>query len=276
MAAPSEKSFVQGIAQMVVFTLDASLYPLAPDNNPVTGYYVLGVQTEELSAGAPRNIVFTGDNRVIQQLQRPSQDVVTSTITIAGKDDELDALLNAPKAVEEGNARYMLEHTNKEGCENLMAVILYTDGRDENGNQIWEASYYPVATLVKQGRGRSDDPAATQYVVTPSYVTKHLWGPAFTTGIDGATRARKVLSTSSYAPVVSTWLAAVTDTQFVFDTDLPPASTDEVWIVTKDGVELTLTTDYTLTTTEITLVVAATGGEIIQCWYGTSQGCGAA
>jgi hypothetical protein len=168
-------------------------------------------------------------------------------------------------------------NTSQQGLEPTVAIMAYDQGKDEAGNRLWRTTILPRAVVIPKPKGMSRERGDIVYSVTPQYSTKSLLGDTFTANDHGYTTAQFYEVHASHRIAIAAWVTTATETEYIFDTDLPKYITGAPGIVVyKNGVKMTYgvtadATHYVATTLKITFGAALTNADVVTCMYEISD-----
>jgi len=271
MTAPSGIRSGVGFRYVRVFELTTAGYPAATSpTTPYEGTRISGAKVLELTEPDPRQIVHVGDDRPFALDALPADTPITGRLTVAKKNDVIDAIVTQANAITIGEASMMVVGNDQRGNEPQVALLAYrqsleTDDTDTDfGSRLWESRIIPKCLCIPNETGFSDTPEEAPYTLWPQFVTKHLWGAAFALGTEGVTRGQVVRGVTQYKPKIVAWKANNTATTFTFPAAYPAVETAkiEVWV---NGV--LQSTEYTSTTSAIAFTTAPTTDAMVVVFY---------
>jgi hypothetical protein len=260
-----------GLRFLQVMALDANGYPAASGTTAYTGIIIQGAKNLTINDPEPRQVVHFGDDQVEQLQTLPPTEPITGELQVSKVNDVVDAVLTQAKQVTVGETQLMAIGHNKKGYENRVALLAYqasneADEASENfGAPQWDFRLLPSCYVIPREGTLDENPTTRPYTVRPQFVSKHLWGVAFTTGTEGVTKAQGFRGVANGQPTVAAFKGNNTATQFALPADMPATSTTvmQVW---KEGV-LQTSGVATLTTSQITFTTAPTTGARIVVFY---------
>ena len=267
MAEVSGKMYGVGARRAVIFDLNANGYPAAtaPAHTPYEGVEVLGVKNFELSLPAVRKIAHVGNDRVLANDFLPATEGASASMTVAGRDLGLDALLSAGLEVTLGELKLLPQVTDNQGYEPDVAIFVCQQAKDATlRSRRYRAQVIPKCTIAAATPGMNENPAESKYEVSISPTSKHLWGLAFDPATDGCSEANIVEAMFEGRPNIVAWLGDNVETEFNLPADKPAVATGKIHAVYVDGV---LDANPTLAVTTVTPTPKPTAGQIIVCIY---------
>lgn len=251
-----------GFRSCTLFALDSNGLPLGNSASvPYQGVKLSGGKVFTFTDPEPRKIFHTGDDSIIISDLLPPLEGVSAELHAGKLNDIVDALITGQLAFSAGEMALFGGGTDKRGFETQVGLIAFQhapDGDVDNGTAGvggWNGVIFPKCVLFQRETGFNDQPADRVYSVMPMIVSKHLWGPQFSTAVEGFTRAQYIRTYGRGRPVVMSWMSAASPgtSVFTFPLDKPAVSVNKIKVYV-DGVEKTLTSDYTTTVAAVTLV----------------------
>lgn len=268
MSAPSGKFFGLGFRSAVIFELTEDLLPAASSTAVYEGIEFVGPKALELNVPEARRFYHTGADSVLDVDVLPPLEGATGTLRTGRIDMNAEEYVNGLVVETIGEALAMIGGvTDQAGFEPQVGVFAMRQSHDENGARHWDSRIMPVATLMPQEDAWNDGGAQERnFSVTPSIVTAHLWGPAFSLVTNGSTKGQFVrLMTKGRAKLVA-WKGDGSTKEFLFPTTKPAVATSKIHIVTDNGA-LVNPSDYTLATDKITFDANVTLDHIVCALY---------
>ena len=275
MAAPSGKNLSVGLRHAQIFALNSDGYPDAQDSTvydlgypelPVyAGVQLVGAKAFDITLPETRKIVHTGDDRVLQVDQLPSQDGATAELRTARMDYDAYALLTDTLEMTVGEAKIIGMATDKQGNEPQVGMLLFQQSLEADlGTRVWRSFIIPKALVFPRPGGMSDAATEHAFSVVPQVVSKHLWGKAFSVLTEGYTTAQVLEMQTLNKPHIVAFKADGTEDEFLLETTYPAVDVDTmvVWV---NGVEQT--SGIALATTGITFTSAPANDAIIVVLY---------
>jgi hypothetical protein len=230
MSAPSVKRSPVGFRSATIFALSAAGLPAATSPSVVyEGIVAEGAKTLTINDPEFRRIFHTGDDRVMQIDQLPPMEAATAELHLGRLNDTLEAALTGLKAFVVGEANMFLSGvTDLDGFEPTVGILAYSQALDESGNRVWHSLVMPKAVTALRESGLGETEVDRVYTVTPQLCSKHLWGPAFTTGTEGGLSAQFVRMVTEKRPKIVAFLGDGTTTVFLFPAAAQAYSTGKV------------------------------------------------
>jgi len=260
MTAPLVQGRSVGLREVTIFALNASERPLAASTTvPYEGLTVLGAKLININDPEPRRITHFGDDHVMQLDVLPPQEAMTGELQTATVDDTLDALLaSVISFTAAGEIKGLLLNTDDKGNEPQVGLLGFRQSLDTAGARVWRAILFPLAVLVPRESNMDDNPEARSYPITPMIVTKHLWGPTFAVGTEGATKAQAVRLVSEGKPKIVAFLTDNATTTFTLPAAKPATAVGKIAVYLNGAVS----TPSTVTTTAVAYATAPTTGDL--------------
>lgn len=255
MSAPSKKRSGVGFRHARLFALNAEGYIAGVSDTAYEGIAVEGAKTLTITDPEYRRISHTGDDRLLQFDQLPALEGMTAELRVGRLNDDFDALVSGLTAFTVGEANLLLGGvTSESGNEPSLAMLAYRQAQDESGNRVWDARIFPRVVIAKREQGFDDNPEERAYSLTPQLCTKHVWGTAFSDGIEGATQAQVVRGVFQYKPKLIAFQGDGSEDTFPFPADAQAVAVGKiaVWVngvlrttnITKATTGLTFTASY--------------------------------
>jgi hypothetical protein len=269
MTAPAVINSGVGLRNVQILAVAADGYPAATSTTAYEGVTVSGAKTLTINDPEPRQIVHTGDDRVFALDVLPPTEPVTGQLAVGKVNDTLDAILSDDKSITVGEAKLFGIGTNTRGDENPVTLLAYRQAVDTDpssasfGQRHWVFVLIPSATLIRREGNYDENPESRAYTVIPAFVTKHIWGIAFSASTEGFTQAQALRGVSQYKPKLVAYNGDNLTTTFAFPATAPAADTAKVkvWV---DGV---VTTPSTVATTQFVLATAPTTDANVVVFY---------
>jgi hypothetical protein len=270
MTGVSGKQLGVGLRFATVFALNASDYLAASGVSAYEGLQVSGAKAFMVNVPDPRQIVHTGDDRVLQRDVLPSLEGVTAELRAARRDFAMHALLTGTNVNTIGEAETVGMGTDQQGNEPQVGMLLYQQALDaDSGKRRWKSYVIPKAVVIPKAAEMNENPQEHVYSVTPYVVSQHLWGTPFSSGSagDGFSQAQVIEMMTEYEPVLVGFRSSGSAQAYSFPADKPAASVDKIHAFA-GGVELT--SEITKAVTGITTVGGTpVYGEVISVLYET-------
>lgn len=261
--------FPVGLRHARFYALNANNYPAASSTTVYEGVQIVGGQTFNITNPSYREITHKGDDRILATDFLPPDEKATAELRVAREDLANLAVFTGVTARDLGEARVLPFATDKQGTEPDVGLFLFQQAVDSAGARVWRSFQLPIVRIAPQPKGMDENPAEHLYQVNASVVQKYLWGEALTTVNDGATEMQYAIQHTVNRPHIVAWLGDGVEDVFAFHASRPAASTAKIHGVWVNGVLKVLTTDYTVTTTEITFGVGdvPANNDLITCFY---------
>lgn len=301
MSAPSKIRSTAGFRSLVLFDLNSSYYPIGSvsrqASNPytVSGSVINSGSTVAIPAGTaisgsvpyygarhsgakvltindpvPRVLPHIGDDAVFSLQVLPALEPANGELHVDKTNDMVDAMVGGVKNFTIGEANIQGVATNMRGFENTVGAIAYSAGQDTDpdsanfGVTVWDFRIFPKAIVFARDTGYGQEANERLYSFTPTYVTSHIWGVAFASGVEGFTRAQMIRGVSQYKPTLCSWLGDGSCKGFPFDSAQPAQSASKV-VVWKNGV--LLSAGYSAGLYGISFAVAPDANDVIVAFY---------
>lgn len=273
MAAVSGYTLPVGTRLCRVYGLNSNGRPAATSAALYEGVEVEGIKGFTLNEPGPRPIVHVGEDRALGVDFLPATELATAEIAVAKVNYVLDALLSAVNFAAigaSGEGKGVLRSTDKKGSEPQVGFLITQQalgaqkGGSDNGARRWRNIVIPRATLVPLAPGMGDSPIDMRYQINMAVVSKHLWGLAFTTSIEGATEGQYFDYESEGKANIANFLGDASTVAFNFHASRQATATGKI-IVYVNGAEVTA--GITKATTGVTWAVAPAASADIQIIY---------
>jgi hypothetical protein len=274
MTAPIKKIFVVGLNAARIYALDQDTGLMESTNATVyNGLSVGGPVTFSYDPPDPESIAHPGNNTVLQRDTLPSLDAASGSLEVSRTDfDTLQHLLNVNVRAF-GDIHSLAWGSNQAGTEPTVGLVVYSQGKLPSGVRNWSTYVLPKCVIVPKPKGKSREQQNLSYFVQPQSSTVHITGLALTTNDDGCTAAEVFELQSNYRLNFAAWKTTSTETDYLFDTDLPFVNLGAGSItVTKNGTLMTYgatadATHYVADAAKITFGAALTNGDIVRAMY---------
>ena len=269
MAAPSKIRSTAGFRNLELYELNASGYPIGlqtlqaqtpytvsgsvvnsgstvavPAGTAVSGsngYYGIwasGGKVLTINDPVPRVLPHVGDDGVVSLQVLPALEPANGELHLDKTNDIMDAIAGNIKQFVVGEMNVQGVSTSQRGYENTVGAIAYSFGQDTDpnsllfGSTVWDSRFFPKATIFQRDSGYGQDVNERVYSFTPSYVIAHLWGTAFSTAVEGFTRAQIIRGVSQYKPTFVSFLGDGATKAFPFDSAKPAITAGKVvtWV----------------------------------------------
>ena len=266
MANVTGEMYAVGARRAVVFELDANGYPnaVAPVGTAYEGIELLGVKGFELNFPAVRKVTHVGNDRVMAYDFLPAIEGAGGTLTVAGRDLGLDAMIAGVTEVTLGESRFIPQITDQQGSEPDVAVFVIQQAKDASSrSRRYRYQIIPKCVISAVPPGMTENPAESKYEIAISPTTKHLWGHTLTVAHEGCTEASVVEGMSEGRPNIVAWIGDNSEQHFAFPT-AKQAIVAKIHGVFVNG---TLVVPDASATDKITITVPPTAGAMIVCIY---------
>lgn len=270
MTATSGFQLAVGTRFGVAFALDSNGYPAATSaSTAYEGIQFEGAKAFSLTVPSPKGITHFGDDRVLAVDFLPPTEAATAELTTAKGNMTLDALLSGVLAYTVGESKQILRATDKQGFEPTVGLLLFQQSLDAqisgaaSGLRRWRGFIVPRAQAIPMTPGMGDSPQETKYALSLRIASKHIWGTAFATNLEGALEGQFAEIMTEGKPKIVAWIGDAAAVAFSFPASYPAYSTAKVK-VWKNGV---LETPSSVTTTTITLSAAPATGAMVVAFY---------
>jgi hypothetical protein len=231
--------YAVGARRAILFELDALGYPkaIAPAHTPYEGIELLGIKSFDLNIPAVRKIVHSGNDRVLAHDFLPAIEGAGGTLTVAGRDLTLDAMIAGVKVVTLGESQFLAQDTDQQGSEPDVALFIAQQAKDATSrSRRYRYQVVPKCVVSAAPPGMNENPAETKYEIAISPTTQHLWGLAFTIADDGCLEAGVVEGMAEGRPNIVAWLGDNTEVEFLLPVAKPAVSTAKIHAVYVNGV----------------------------------------
>lgn len=270
MSTPGTIRSGVGFRHVQVFALDSSDYPKAPDTTAYEGLQISGAKALTIDDPEPRDIVHLGDDGVFQRDILPPDTPLGGELRVGKVNDNVDSLLADDLSFDIGEAKFFGIATDTRGDENQVGILAYRQTLDTDpssgsfGRRRWESRLFPKAYVIRRETGFEDTPEERPYSLRPLFVTKHLWGESFTSGVEGFTRSQGVRIVSEFKPKIVAWQSDGSNVTYAFPSSSPAQATGKV-VLWDAGVKQTQ--GFTTMTTQVIFSSAPTSANIIVAFY---------
>lgn len=264
MSATSGKQLAVGLRGGIVFFLTTTGYPAAISTSVYKGLPFEGPKAFTLNVPDARKITHIGKDRVLALDYLPPIEGMTGEIRVSANDQILNSYLTNVKQFPIGETEAIPWNTDQQGFEPTVALLLFQQSLDlETKIRRWHFYLIPSARVIPSPSSMDDNAGETKYVVAPNPTSKHLWGTAFTQGIEGCLSASLIDGMSENIPSLVAWKGDNTLDTFLFPVTQPAITGKvKVWV---DGIDLTSTS--TITSTSIELLAPPADGAHIVAYY---------
>jgi hypothetical protein len=271
MAATSGKMYPVGLRHARVYLLDANGVPDATSTTVYEGFEMTGAKAYELTIPDARRIVHVGDDRVLAQDVLPRQEVSSGTLRVARMDYDVYEALTSTHDATIGEAKVIGYGTSKQGNEPSIAALLYQQAKDAvTGVRRWRAYILPSSQAIINPASLNENAPDFAISLLPSAVQKHVWGVAFTEGVEGFTSAEMLESMTEGIPHIVSWKADGAATDFLFHASRPATATAKIHVITTvaaDGTVTDVTSTATKAVDKITIAGPLTSGTKVVAFY---------
>lgn len=237
---------------------------------PYYGIWASGAKILTINDPVPRVIPHIGDDGVINIQVLPAIEVANGELRMDKTNDVVDAIIGNIKKFIVGETNMQGVITSQRGFENQVGAIAYSFAQDADpdsanfGMSLWDFRVFPKATVFQRDTGYGQEANERMYSFTPSYVTSHLWGTAFSLATEGFTRGQILRGVSQYKPTFVTYLGDGSAKAFPFDSAKPAKDAAKV-VVWKNGV--LQTTGILATLYGVGFNVAPLANDVIAVFY---------
>lgn len=254
MSAPGSIVFPTGFRSCQIMALDSDGLPAAVDENPYDGFTYTSPKTLGITNAAARRISHTGADTVQQVVLLPPQEAATAELHLGQLDSALEAILTSKKVYTIAEANGMVTGlTDLDGFNPTVALLAYTDARDDDGFQVWHSLLFPKAQLAPQESGLDAVPADRVYQVNPVIGKHHLWGTQYALATEGVLRGQMERYSTFGKPHVTTFLGDGVVTDFDFAVDFPATNIAKIAVYVNKVLK---TTNLTKTTTGLSFTAS--------------------
>lgn len=232
---------------------------------------VIGVQNFNLPLQAPRQVSIPGDDSVqaiyfFQPETLPNGDMVLGNIDLNlwaksqgiknYADGDWDAVVGQPDSPTFNQLTLITNSQAKSAASGSV------------GNAGWFVKVYPRVQLVPIGdQGQtSAGPTNFTHQMIANITDKLPWGTSFSVANNGTTRGAVYQFYSENRVCLHTHVSNASDTNFTLDYT-PAAATANKIKVYRNGTLLTITTDWTVSGSTVTLIAAGSAGDVVVCRY---------
>jgi len=266
MGVVSGEFYSVGARRAVIFALDVNGYPAATlsDGTPYEGTEVLGVKTFDLTVPGVRKISHVGNDRVLAFDFLPAIEGVSASMTVAGRDLGLDALLQGVTKVTLGESEFTPVLTDLQGYEPDVAVFICQQAKDAaTRSRRYRFQIIPKSVIAVAPPGMNENPAESKYEISISPTTKHLWGHTFTVAHEGCLEAAVIEGMSEGRPNIIAWKGNASEQHFNFPAS-KQAILGKVHAVFVNG---TILVPDVIAVDKITITAPPADGAMIVCIY---------
>ncbi len=254
MSAPTEKTLNFGLRYASVFGLNINGTPNAVGTTPYEGAQFKGSTAFDLTIPDARKIVGLGEDGITQVVFLPPSDAATGKLHVEAGDPVIAAQLDGTLVSTIGETTVVGVATDKQGFEPRVALMLYQAARGiETGQVYWHTYLLPSAQVVRKANPMNANKAETEYQIAPNRVSKHLWGTAFATGVEGFLQAQILEFWSNYPLRIAAFVADGTVVDFSFPTNSPAVQTTGIVVWDNDTI---VATGLTKTIAKVTFATA--------------------
>jgi len=267
MANVTGEMYAVGARRGVIFELNAAGMPdaIAPAHTAYEGIELLGLKTFEPTIPPVRNIVHSGNDRVMAFDFLPAIEGIGGTLSVAGRDFGLDAMIAAVKEVTLNETKYVAQGTDQQGAEPDVALFVFQQAKDASSrSRRYRFHIVPKCVISATPPGMNENPAETKYSLAINPTTQHLWGTALSIATDGCLEAGMIEGMSEGRPNLVAWLGDGVETEFLFPTSKPATVTTKIHGVWVAGV---IDASVGKTVTGVTPTTMPTAGQIVVALY---------
>ena len=273
MSITTGKSFGLGAARAFLMELNASGSPKGVSTTPYIGTEVVGIQDLTLTIPDAQKKTHLGNNQPLQVDFLPPTEAISASIKVSEMDQALYAIVTGTKKASYADATVIGLGTNMQGFEPQVAMMVMQQALDETGTRNWITAIFPKCVIYPHQGNMDANPSVHSYNIAPAFVSRHLWGIAYTAATEGYTRSQVSMWQTRYPLCVCSWLPGVQSVSY--DLKLPttpvayPAAAAAKILMFKNEVLLTSPGDYAVDVglDGITLVAACLIADRFTCFY---------
>lgn len=227
-----------------------------------------GAQAFPLQTPEPENVVITGDDRPLVSFLFDAEELANGVIAMATQDLDFEAQVTGSKLYDDGTLKYVGQDNSSSSSVTAaflvqrVAKAWYPGAR---GVAKWEwrlvtrAEVRPLGSEVEQRTG-----SPYNYYFTTSKGDSPLTGVTYTVSDNGYTQTTIVKGTSDNPVYWHAWTG--NNSQQVFTLPFAVAAGKSM-LVAVNGVQQTVTSDYTISNTTLTFVgTPANNARIVAVW----------
>jgi len=252
-----------GFQRAVIFALDANGYPAATGSQAYEGLDIIGANLFNMNTPDVTKVPHTGQDRILATQFFPPKEGVTAQLTMDGSSTELIALLTGVKEYALAEKTFVSWMTDQQGNEPDVGLLLVQAALDAS-SKLGQRHFFVVPSGRAVPKPGSFDENAYKTIIDVALnpTTKHIWGEALTTGVEGAGETAFDEGDAAKRPNLVAFKGNNSTTIFLLPTSKPATSTAKmkVWV---DGV----VASPTLAVDKITFSPAPGTGEMIVLLY---------
>jgi hypothetical protein len=232
---------------------------------------IIGAQNFNLPLQPPRQVSIPGDDSVqaiyfFQPETLPNGDMVLGNIDLNlwaksqgiknYTDGDWDAVVGQPDSPTFSQLTLITNSQAKSAASGSV------------GNAGWFVKVYPRVQLVPIGDQGQTAAGATNFThqMIANVTDKLPWGTSFSVANNGTTRGASYMFYSENRVSLHTHVADASDVAFTLSYT-PAAATANKIKVYRNGTLLTITTDWTVSGSTVTLQAAGSAGDVVVCRY---------
>lgn len=185
------------------------------------GVEVIGPVAFEPNFGSPRTFANVSQGQVNDTIVKASIDPKTAVLRTSYDSNTIAAMIANINIITMGEGKVVGEETEKTGREIPVAVMLQTDGHDEDDNPVYVTRLYHKAQLTPSPVTQNDSPLAKEYTLSLSRVGKRGWGEVLTLAAHKHTSEVNSKDITEGVRNVVTWLGDGIVTAFTLPTGKP-------------------------------------------------------
>lgn len=209
------------------------------------GVQIIGAINLGMNEPPPRVFQFPGDDSTVGSASLPAVEVEAGQLTASPWIFSITSLLEGTKVRTLGDMVAIGRGSGRSGPR--VGILSYQASVDlDTGGQKWHTIIYPSVKLVPIGQGFAEGPQPITYQITPTKVSKHLWGETFTIEDDGFLKSVKTELDSFGKPMLFRCIGDGAETTYNFPFTARAGTTPVVY---KNGVAMG--NGFTATTTDI-------------------------
>jgi len=270
MAATTGVQYGVGLRHARLYALDANGVPAATAATYYEGLEIAAPKAWEMTIPDARRISHVGSDRLMAQDFLPRIEPSSATLRMARADYSIVAAISGVTAYAVGEAAGVGYGTSKQGFEPNIGLLLYQQSLDVNKLRNYRAYVMPVCRAILNPGSMNENPNEFSVQALPQIVSKHLWGIAYASGVEGFTEAELEEYQAVDIPHVVSFKGDGATTNFLFHTSRQAVSTSKIHVITTMtalGVCTDVTGTATKATTGVTISPAPASGVIVTVFY---------
>lgn len=235
---------------------------------------LVGVQSLNLPMQAPREVNISGDDGSQGIYLFPPESLPNGDIVLGNMDLTLWAKAQNMKVYADGEYSGVVGQPDSPSFLN-MTFIVNAQAKSAQSGSVGNAGYrvkvYPKVQAVPIGDSGQTSAAGTSFThrLIANVSDKLPWGQSFTEANHGTTRAAVYEFFSDYRVLLHTHVSDASDTGITLSFT-PAAATAGKIQLWRNGTLLTITTDWSVSSSTITLVSAGTAADVVVVRYARS------